>query len=113
MIDDQGVHARHRNRWEGLGVFDEIYREARQRVVGLTMGLGAEELARPVPACPEWTVQQLVAHLAGGAADLVSGRMDGAPSDEWTARHVAEREGVPLDDLLEQWNEHGTRIDAM
>lgn len=94
-------------------MFEEIYREARQRVVGLTMGLSVEELGRVVPACPEWTVHQLIAHLAGGASDLVSGRMEGAPSDEWTARHVAERAGVPADDLLEQWNESGTRIDAM
>lgn len=94
-------------------MFDEIYREARQRVVGLTMGLSADELARTVPACPEWTVHQLLAHLAGGASDLVTGRMEGAPGDEWTARHVAEREHVPADDLLRQWNESGTRIDAM
>lgn len=94
-------------------MFEEIYREARQRIVGLTMGLSAAELARTVPACPEWTVHQLVAHLSGVASDLVSGRMEGAPSDEWTARHVAEREGIAADDLLQQWNEHGTRIDAM
>ncbi|MDT7787084.1 MAG: hypothetical protein QOF58_5503 [Pseudonocardiales bacterium] len=94
-------------------MFEEIYREARQRIVGLTMGLSAEELSRVVPACPEWTVHQLLAHLSGEASDLVNGRMEGAPSDEWTARHVAERADVPAEDLLEQWNEHATRIDAM
>lgn len=100
-------------RSEEPGVFEEIYREARQRVVGLTMGLSAEELARTVPACPEWTVHQVVAHLSGAASDLVSGRMEGAPSDEWTARHVAERENVPVQDLLEQWNDFGERIGEM
>lgn len=89
---------------EELGVFEEMYRESRQRTVGLVMGLNAEELARTVPACPEWTVHQLVAHLAGVAADAASGRMEGAPGEEWTARHVAEREGVPVLDLLDQWN---------
>ncbi|MFI6097378.1 maleylpyruvate isomerase N-terminal domain-containing protein [Lentzea sp. NPDC051213] len=98
---------------EEPGVFEEIYREARPRIVGLTMGLTADELTRVVPACPEWTVHQLIAHLSGEASDLVSGRMEGAPSEEWTARHVAEREGVPADDLLVQWNEHAIRIDAM
>ncbi|MFD9698997.1 maleylpyruvate isomerase N-terminal domain-containing protein [Lentzea sp. NPDC059081] len=91
-------------------MFEEIYREARQRVIGLTMGLSAEELARTVPACPEWTVHQVIAHLSGEASDLVSGRMEGAPSDEWTARHVAERADVPADDLLEQWNVFGDKI---
>ncbi|MDX8032524.1 maleylpyruvate isomerase N-terminal domain-containing protein [Lentzea sp. BCCO 10_0856] len=94
-------------------MFEEIYREARQRIVGLTMGLTADELARTVPACPEWTVHQVIAHLSGEASDLVSGRMEGAPSDEWTARHVAEREGVPADDLLEQWNVSAEQIDEM
>jgi uncharacterized protein (TIGR03083 family) len=94
-------------------VFEEIYREARQRIVGLTAGLSAGELARTVPACPEWTVHQLIAHLSGAASDFVHGRMEGAPSDAWTARHVAERADVPADDLLAQWNEHSTRIDAL
>jgi uncharacterized protein (TIGR03083 family) len=100
-------------RREEPGVFEEIYREARQRVVGLTMGLSAEQLARSVPACPEWTVHQVVAHLSGEASDLVGGRMEGAPSDEWTARHVAEREDVPVQDLLEQWNAFGDKIGEM
>ena len=43
---------------------------------------------------PGWTVHQVLAHLAGSASDAVSGRMDGAPGEEWTARHVAEREGT-------------------
>jgi uncharacterized protein (TIGR03083 family) len=113
MIDDEDVHAGHRNRWGELEVFEEIYREARHRIVGLTMGLSADELARVVPACPEWTVHQLIAHLSGGAADLVAGRLEGAPGNEWTARHVAERAHVPANDLLEQWNSSGTSIDAM
>lgn len=94
-------------------MFEEIYREARQRIVGLTMGLSAEELGRDVPACPEWTVHQVVAHLSGAASDLVSGRTEGAPSDEWTARHVAERENVPAEELLEQWNAFGDKIGEM
>jgi hypothetical protein len=39
-------------------------------------------------------VHQVLAHLAGSASDAVAGRMDGAPGEEWTARHVAEREGT-------------------
>lgn len=94
-------------------MFEEIYRESRQRTVGLAMGLGAEDLARPVPACPEWTVHQLIAHLAGAASDFTTGRMEGAPSEEWTARHVAEREHLTVVELLEQWNADGERIDEL
>lgn len=91
-------------------MFEEIYRESRQRTIGLAMGLSSEDLARTVPACPEWTVHQLIAHLAGVAADLASGRVEGAPGAEWTARHVAEREDVPVLDLLEQWNTDGDQL---
>ena len=52
------------------------------------------QLATRVPATPGWTVHQVLAHLAGSASDAVAGRMDGAPGEEWTARHVAEREGT-------------------
>jgi hypothetical protein len=41
----------------------------------------------------------VLAHLAGGPADAVSDRMDGAPGPEWTARHVSERVGLPVADL--------------
>jgi hypothetical protein len=70
MIDDQDVHARHRNRWDPLGVFEEIYRESRQRTAGPAMGLSAEDLARTVPACPEWTMRQLTKLPADGVAGL-------------------------------------------
>lgn len=96
--------------WEEQRVFEELYRESRERTVGLAMGLTEQDLSRTVPACPEWTVHQLIAHLAGVAADFSSGRTEGAPGAEWTARHVAERESVPLLDLLEQWNADGAKL---
>lgn len=53
-----------------------------------------------VPASPDWTVHQVVAHLAGTASDLTTGRMAGAPGSAWTARQLDERDGVPVADLL-------------
>jgi hypothetical protein len=53
-----------------------------------------------VPATPDWTVRQAVAHLAGTAADATTGRMDGAPGEEWTARHVGERDAATVAELL-------------
>ncbi|HEX7301948.1 maleylpyruvate isomerase N-terminal domain-containing protein [Lentzea sp.] len=94
-------------------MFEEIYRESRQRTAGLAMGLTPPDLALTVPACPEWTVHRLVAHLAGVVADARAGRMDGAPGPEWTARHVSEREDVPVLDLLEQWNADADRLDRV
>lgn len=77
-----------------------LYRDHVSAVGALATSLSPGELDRVVPATPAWTAREVVAHLAGGPADAVAGRMDDAPSPEWTARHVAERAGVPLADLV-------------
>jgi hypothetical protein len=53
-----------------------------------------------VPATPEWTVHDLLAHSAGAPVDALSGRMDGAPTPAWTGRHVAERADSSVADLV-------------
>ena len=70
----------------------DLYDACLGEVDRLVADLTPEQLATVVPATPAWTVRQLIAHLAGSAVDATSGRMDGAPGPEWTARHVAELE---------------------
>ena len=72
----------------------DLYDACLAEVETLAAGLTPEQLATVVPATPGWSVHQVLAHLAGSAADAAVGRMDGAPGEEWTARHVAEREGT-------------------
>lgn len=81
----------------------ELYADVRARVTELVRGLDPDGLAARVPGCPGWTVQEVVAHLAGVVTDVVAGNVAGAGSDEWTARQVAEREGRSLDDLIAEW----------
>ena len=69
-------------------------------VSALAEGLSDEQLATRVPATPEWTVRDVLAHLAGSPSDALSGRMDGAPGPEWTARHVGERSERTTDELV-------------
>ncbi|MET1060645.1 MAG: maleylpyruvate isomerase N-terminal domain-containing protein [Nocardioides sp.] len=69
-----------------------LYDACLAEVDTLAADLTPDQLASRVPATPGWTVHQVLAHLAGSASDAVSGRMDGAPGEDWTARHVAERE---------------------
>ncbi|RYP83676.1 DinB family protein [Nocardioides guangzhouensis] len=71
----------------------DLYDACLDEVDRLAATLTPEQLASVVPATPAWTVHQVIAHLAGSAADASTGRMDGAPGSEWTARHVAELEG--------------------
>src|SRR5215207_8927531 len=76
------------------------YDAARQRITELVT---EDNATAAVPACPGWTVQDMVAHLAGGLTDVVNGRMDLAGQPEWGERQVAERRGTPLADLTAEW----------
>lgn len=88
-------------------MLDAIYRAARGRISTLAAGLTDDQLRIPVPATPGWSVHDVLAHLAGGAADVLAQRLDGAPGEYWTARHVAERRERTVGDLLDEW-EHAS-----
>jgi uncharacterized protein (TIGR03083 family) len=83
-----------------------LYKEHVADVSALAGDLSDDQLAMPVPATPAWTVHEVLAHLAGGASDAVTGRMDGAPGPEWTSRHVSERARLPVADLLAELQSH-------
>jgi len=89
---------------------DEIYEDTRVRLTAFVRQLGDDDLARPVPACPGWSVRDIVAHLAGLAADLPAGRTEGMATPEWTARQLEERVGRSLDELLDEWAEHAPAL---
>ncbi len=80
--------------------WEALYRENVAAVSALAPTLTEEQLATGVPATPAWTVREVLAHLAGGASDAVTGRMDGAPGPEWTSRHVSERAAHPVAELV-------------
>ena len=89
-----------------------LYRENVAAVSALAADLTDEELASTVPGTPAWTVHDVLAHLAGGPADATTGRMDGAPGPEWTARHVSERAQLPVSELLAEMETHQDAIAA-
>jgi len=89
-----------------------IYRRARARVAELAVTLSDVQLQAPVPATPRWTAHELLAHLVGCAADAANGRVDGAPGDQWTARHVAERRCRSVGELLDEWDRIGLAAES-
>ena len=89
-----------------------LYRENVEALSELAPTLTEEQRATIVPATPAWTVHEVLAHLAGGALDAVTGRMDGAPGPEWTSRHVNERVHLPVADLLTELRDHQDAVAA-
>lgn len=88
-----------------------LYREEREQIIELVEVLDDAGVATPVPTCPEWTVREVIAHLAGVCDDVINGNIAGVGSDEWTAAQVAKRAGASMADLLQEWKELGPQID--
>jgi len=77
----------------------EAYRRTCQSVLDLLAATPESSSSLIVPACPDWTVQQTVAHLIGVPEDLMAGRTDGITSDEWTNAQVQRHAGETLAQL--------------
>jgi len=91
----------------------ETYASCRGRLLDLVEALPPGEAERAVPGTPGWTVRDVVAHLAGVAADVTAGRIDGAGTPPWTARQIAERAGVPIAEIAREWRRLGPSVDPV
>ena len=89
------------------------YDEVRGRIVQLVAGLDRGRQTAPVPACPDWSVRDLIAHLTGVCTDILSGNLEGSATDRWTAAQVKVRRDRDLAEILAQWDEAGSQIAAM
>jgi uncharacterized protein (TIGR03083 family) len=90
-----------------------LYAEGRRRISELVSGLGEEEAATPVPACPEWSVHDVVAHLTGVCADILGGNLDGVATDHWTAAQVEARRNRTIDEVVAEWSQLALQVEAM
>lgn len=77
------------------------YREAQGRIRTLVNNQNA---ATPVPACPGWTVKDVVAHLAGVFDDIQRGNLENATSDEWTSAQVESQRERSLANIGADWH---------
>jgi hypothetical protein len=85
-----------------------MYFDVRERVVGTVAMLDDDQLATPVPACPEWTVHALVAHLVAMPMAIVAGDipeavMGGGDPNPWLAQLVADNQHRTVSDLARWW----------
>ena len=90
-----------------------MYRETRERLTALVAGLDQKELGAPVPACPGWSVADVIGHLAAIPEDALAGRLTGPPSEEETAAQVDRFRGRPMAQTLAGWTELAPRFEEV
>jgi uncharacterized protein (TIGR03083 family) len=81
----------------------EIYAESRRRISDLVGSCSGAELARRLPTCPDWTVRDVIGHLAGLIADVRASRLDGLATPAWTQAQVDRFAHRSLPEVLDDW----------
>lgn len=89
-----------------------LYGQSRERVTQLLSGVSDEEAKAPVPTCPNWSVHDVLAHLSGVCADVLSGNVGGVASDPWTAAQVDARRDKRVAEILTEWNELAPQVES-
>jgi uncharacterized protein (TIGR03083 family) len=88
-----------------------LYGATRERLGSLVRDLDDTSAATPVPACPGWTVHDVVAHLAGTVTDVLAGNLDGVGGDAWTGAQVAARRDVAVAELVDEWDKGSAQFE--
>ncbi len=81
----------------------EAYVRTRSRMIDVVRSASADEMLGMVPACPEWTVADLVAHCTGIPAALSAGDYPSGDQQAWLDGLVASRRGLPMAAVIEEW----------
>ena len=89
------------------------YARTRERVIELLAAVPGDELDRVVPACPDWTVHDLLAHVVSIPAALAAGRLPTGEIGDWLSELVAERAEQPARALADEWQALDKELDAL
>ncbi|HEX5401297.1 MAG TPA: maleylpyruvate isomerase family mycothiol-dependent enzyme [Pseudonocardiaceae bacterium] len=79
--------------------------KAQQRVITLVAQATPEQVARPVPACPDWSVRDLFSHMVGLGADVVAGNEPDDHNEAWTSAQVRSRADHDVPTLVAEWRQ--------
>ena len=58
-----------------------------------------------IPACPKWTLRDLLGHQAGEIEDGLNGNMDDLGADHWTAAQVDRHRHLDLESVKAKWTD--------
>lgn len=80
-----------------------LYTRLQQMVVPQLSGLSDVDAQISVPACPGWSVANVMAHVSGLVAETLAGVPLPRGSDEATARQVTDRADLSLAQICGEW----------
>ena len=89
------------------------YCNTRARIGALLSQADEADLARVVPACPDWKVRDLLTHLVSTPAALSRGRFPKGDLNDWLAALLAERPAEPIGALLAEWESLDPALEKM
>jgi uncharacterized protein (TIGR03083 family) len=107
-----------------MGDIADVFEELRRDVVSFVESLPEEDLQRKVPAAPEWTVRDVIAHLAGDSNGVNEGDFPRQFFDsfgdeaavvvlnQWTQGHVDHRKEMTLEEVIKEWDQSAAFIVA-
>ncbi len=87
-----------------------VYERTRRAFVATMTAATEEQHEQRVPAAPDWSVRDVLAHVVGLAADLNAQHFpdpDDLGGSAWAARQVAQRRGATLADVVAEWDREG------
>lgn len=79
------------------------YLDLRARVIDLLVSIPDATGDLAVPHCPNWSVRDVVAHMAGVVEDILAGRMEGVTTEAWTQAQVDRHRGETLASVADAW----------
>lgn len=88
-----------------------LYQAVRNELVAGLRSLDDATASTIVPACPEWTVKDVVAHLSGLNAELLAGVEGSIGTHEATSRQVSDRAALSMNEVLDEWLSMADAID--
>lgn len=104
----------------------EAYSQTRTTMAEIARSLTDEQRRARVPACPDWTVTELFAHVSSICVGVATGIFpaDLNPSAFWDEEMAKRREAfidesitarsdATLEEILEEWDAHASVLEAM
>jgi hypothetical protein len=79
------------------------YSSTRARMAELAASLSPRDLGRVVPACPLWTIFDLIAHVVSMPAAIAIGASPPGSITDWLQNLIEDRRDQSAGELTEEW----------